>query len=86
MDQDTTWYSGKPQPRPHCVVLDGDPALTMERGTAAPTFRPMSLLWPEGRLSQQLLSSCFFYMRKSGRVLTCMYCSSSGQTVGWIKM
>jgi len=43
---------------PGAIVLDGDPALPMERGTAAPssTFRP-TLLW-HGRPSQQLLSSC----------------------------
>jgi len=44
---------------PGHVVLDGDPA-PLERGTAAsPLFGP-ALLWPNGRPSQQLLSSCIF--------------------------
>jgi len=45
---------------PGNIVLDGDPAPPTERGTAAlPHFRPMSILWPNGRPSQQLLSSCY---------------------------
>jgi len=90
MDQDATWYEGRPRPRRHClrwgpsppkrqstaphfpahvycgqtagwiklllrteiglgsgyIVLDGDPAphSPAERGTAAPTFRPMSVV------------------------------------------
>jgi len=41
---------------PGDIVLDGDPALLTERGTATPTFWP-TLPW-HGRPSQQLLSSC----------------------------
>jgi len=40
---------------PGGIVLDGGPAASTERGTAAPTFRP-TLLW-HGRPSQQLLIS-----------------------------
>jgi len=29
---------------PSHIVLDGDPAAPTERGTAAPTFRPMSIM------------------------------------------
>jgi len=43
MDQDTTWYGGMPRPMQE-TVLDGDPAHPTERGTAAPTFRPMSIV------------------------------------------
>ena len=47
---------------PGDIVLDGDPALPTERGTAAapPPFDPC-LLWINGRThpSQQLLSFCF---------------------------
>jgi len=39
---------------PGHIVLDGDPAPS----AAPPTFGPC-LLWPNGRPSQQLLSSCF---------------------------
>jgi len=57
MDQDTTWYSGRPRPRRHCVRWR--PSSLTERGTVAPTlsFRPC-LFWPNSRPSQQLLSSC----------------------------
>jgi len=39
MEQDATWYGGRPRPRRHCVtVLDGDPAspTPMERAIADP--------------------------------------------------
>jgi len=39
------------------TLVDGNPALATERGTAAPFFGPR-LLWPNGRPSQQLLSFC----------------------------
>jgi len=55
MDQDATWYGGRPRPRPHCARW-GLSSPT-KRGTAAPTFGPR-LLSPNGRSSQQLLSSC----------------------------
>ena len=42
IDQDATWYGGRPQPRRHCV--DGDPSsLPPKRGTA-PNFRLMSIV------------------------------------------
>ena len=41
MDQDATWYGGKPRPRRHCVW--GHIAPPTERGTAAATFRPISI-------------------------------------------
>ena len=44
IDQDVTWYGGRPRPSRHCV-LHWDPLL-LKRGTAA-TFRPC-LLWPNG--------------------------------------
>jgi len=42
---------------PGDIVLDGDPAPATERGTAPPLVGPC-LLWPNGRPSQRLLSSC----------------------------
>jgi len=54
----------RPRPRRHCVrwVLSSP----TERGTAAvpPLFGPC-LVWPKGRLSQQLLSSCTAHGRAS---------------------
>jgi len=41
MDQDATWYGGRPRPRPHCARWD--PASPPKRGTA-PNFRPMSIV------------------------------------------
>jgi len=34
MDQDATWYAGRPRPRPHCFRWD--PVLPNKRSTAAP--------------------------------------------------
>jgi len=45
MDQDATWYGGRPRPRRHCVRWR--PSNTpVERGTKAPphTFRTMSIV------------------------------------------
>jgi len=40
MDQDATWYEGRPRPRPHCVTWgSGSP-----KGAQLPTFRPMSIV------------------------------------------
>jgi len=43
---------------PGHIVLDGDPVGTEPTQQPLPTFSPC-LLWPNGRPSQQLLSSCF---------------------------
>jgi len=58
MDYDATWYGGIGL-GPGDIVLDGElgPSSATERGTSAPLFGPC-LLWPNGRPSQQLLSSC----------------------------
>jgi len=43
MDQDASWYGGRPRPRPHCIRWwPSSPA--PERGTAAPSFWPMSFV------------------------------------------
>jgi len=55
MDQDATWYGDRPRPGPHCVRWDPD---TPKRGHSSPPFFGPCLLWPIGRPSQQLLSSC----------------------------
>jgi len=41
MDQDVTWYGGRPRPRRHCVRWG---PTSPERGTAVPSFRPMSIV------------------------------------------
>ena len=58
MDQDATWCS-RPRPRQHCVRWG--PSSPTERGTAAPHFSAHVCCGqspPNGRSSQQLLSSC----------------------------
>ena len=69
MDQDATWHGGRPQPG-H-IVLDGDPAHPTERDTVPPHFGPC-LLWPNGRPSHQLLSSCYMDLFETGHLL-CVY-------------
>ena len=51
MDQDATWYGGRPHPDD--IVLDGDPAPPPQKGGRAPSpiFGPF-LLWPNGRMHQ----------------------------------
>ena len=43
MDQDATWYSGRPQSRPHCVRW-GHSSPSPERAQQPPSFRPMSIV------------------------------------------
>ena len=47
MDQDTTWYGGRPRPWPHCVRW-GSTAL---KGVQPPIFGPC-LLWPNGWMDE----------------------------------
>ena len=53
MDQDATWYGGRPRPRPH--YLRWGPCSL--KGAQPPIFGPC-LLWPNGCSSQLLLSTC----------------------------
>jgi len=48
MDQDATWYGGRPRPRRHCVIWG--PSSLMESSTA-PTFRPISTVAKAGWIS-----------------------------------
>ena len=41
MDQDVTWYGGKPR---RYFVLDGDPTATPKRGAEPPNFWPMFIV------------------------------------------
>ena len=40
MQQDTTWYGGRPQPRRHCVRWGS----SSPKGAQPPNFRPMSVV------------------------------------------
>jgi len=51
MDQDVTWYGGRPRPRPHCVRWG--PSCPSPKGAQPPPqiFGPC-LLWPKGWMDQ----------------------------------
>ena len=60
MDQNATWYGGRPRPRRHCVR--SGPSFPHEWAQQPfPHFLP-TLLW-HGRLSQLLISSCLFFVK-----------------------
>jgi len=50
---------------PGDIVLDWDPALLPRKGHSSPPLFGPYLLWPNGRPSQQLLSSCFLILEIS---------------------
>ena len=39
MDQDATWYGGRPRGKPHCAI-GGDPVCLPEKGHSSPQFLP----------------------------------------------
>jgi len=57
MDQDTTWYGGRPQPRPHHVKWA--PSSPNRKGNSSPPLFGPCLLWPNSCPYQLLLSSCY---------------------------
>jgi len=56
MDQDSTWYEGRPRPKTHCYMGTQLPP----KGAQPQIFGPC-LLWANGRPSQLLLSTCNEY-------------------------
>jgi len=54
------------------IVLDRDPAPPPQKGAEAPVFGPF-LLWPSGRPSQLLLSSCHTFYEKMAQKIQLMY-------------
>jgi len=60
MDQDATWYEGRPQPWPHWVRWGLVPR--PKRGHSPPPIFIPYLLWPNGRPSQLLLSTYCMYV------------------------
>ena len=73
IDQDATWYGGRPRPRPHCVTWGPSSPFPNKKGAQPPIFGPC-LLWPNGCPSQLPLSTCWFYpsptVKTSPRTLT----------------
>ena len=61
MDQDATWYGGRPRPRPHCVRWEpSSPPKGAQQHSSPPSFRPMSIVAKRSPMSngRPLLSSC----------------------------
>ena len=52
MDQDVTWYGGRPRPRPHCARW-GHSSPDPQKGHSPPIFRPY-LLRPNGYMDQDV--------------------------------
>jgi len=99
MDQDGTWYGGRPQPRRLCVRWG--PSLLPKKGAEPPIFGPY-LLWPNGCMDHDVSwyggrpgprRHCVRWGPSSPspkrgqstppQVLAHVYC---GQTAWWIKM
>ena len=69
MDQNATWYGGRPWPSD--IVFGGDPALPTERGTAAPTFRPVHVYC--GQTVVHLSNCCAIVTFVVENVVTCAF-------------
>jgi len=98
MDQDATWYKGRPWPRRHCVTWGPSSALPKKGAEPLPNFRPC-LLWPNCWMDQggtwhgggpwsgphcarRGHSSPTPKKGQSPSILAHVYC---GQTAGWLK-
>jgi len=63
MDQDATWYGGRPRPKRRCVRWGPSSPSRIKRGGVNPLiFGGPCLLRPNGRPSQLLLSTCLAYI------------------------
>ena len=97
MDQDATWYGGRPWPRPHCARWG--PSSLSNKGAQPHNFRPMSVVakqldgsryhlvggrpWPRRLCVEWRPSST----QKKGHSPSPNYWHVySGQMAGWIKM
>jgi len=97
MDQDATWYGGKPRPRPHCATW-GPSSSSPRKGHSPSIFGPC-LLWPNGWMDQdatwydgrpqpgQYYVRCGQNYTPSGTAPTQVSAHvCCNQTAGWIKM
>jgi len=96
MDQDATWYGGRPHSRPHCAMWGPSSPLPQKGGTA-PILGPC-LFWPNGWMDQD--ATWYDGGLRPGQ--HCVRCGPSstpkehsprfsvdvccGQMAGWIKM
>jgi len=64
MNQDATWYEGRPRSSPHCVRCG--PSLHPQKGAQLPTFRPMTIVakWsPISATAEHLLFFVVWFSR-----------------------
>jgi len=52
MDQDVTWYAGRPRPRPHCARWGPSHPISPKRGVGLQLHFGPYLLWPNGWMDQ----------------------------------
>jgi len=88
MDQDATWYVGRPRPRPHCARW-GPGFPSQKRGIVPPIFGPF-LLWPNSWMvglgpGNIVLDTDPASPPPRGTALTPNFVCC-GQTAGWMKM
>jgi len=77
MDQYGTWYGVRPKSKRHCVRW-GPSSPVPPIGAQQPPLFDTCLLWPKGRPSQQLLSSCWWYTDMSGEHWIIIYVDDDG--------
>jgi len=83
MDQDATWYGGRPRPRRHCVRWGAQlRAPPQEKGGHGPNFWPMSLVAKRSPISATAELLCLSVVSASASdcmerlisQVTCCYC------------
>ena len=67
IDQDATWYTGRPRPRRHCVRWGPS---SPQKGAHSPPIFSACLLWPNGRPSRLLLSTFIWWFNKINVYIT----------------
>jgi len=92
MDQDATWYEGRPRPRPHCVRWPAPLLSSKKRGTAAPPpiFSPclcgQTAAWIKIQLSIVVGLGPGHIVLDGNPAPHFSAHVCCGQTTGWIKM
>jgi len=91
MDEDATWYGGKPRPRPHCIRRGPQTPSSPRKGhSSRPLFGPC-LLWPRSPISTTAellflsgvaISVVIFAGLPAGQV-PIFFRRSTGRMTGW---
>ena len=78
MDQDATWYRGRPWPRPHCVRWG--PSNPQGKGQSSlPTFQPTSVVAKRSPIS----ATAEILLKKSCKGLKKIVPTAAGRTCQW---